>query len=333
MYHLNNDTPFAAQIFLLPDQHGIDTLYLLIKATFDLLPGLRLAERQQPVFTEDIYCAEPGQSSLKYPSELHLEKPGTDVIVVGDAIAPNERPVTMLDVSLSVAGRICLLKVFGDRLWKKGFLNLEPGSPRPFIRMPVVYERAYGGMQVIDEASGDILMEDRNPVGKGFRGSRTERDYEAVALPNIEDPANLIKKPSDQPAPAGFGAIAPYWQPRVSRAGTCDESWQKTRAPYLPEDFDLRFYQAAHPGLIFNGYLKGGEPVKIINMSLRGRQHFNLPKDKPKVEVDITGRSETVKTKLETVLLEPTDETISLTWRAFARSGNKISGARVNVTL
>lgn len=331
MYHLNNNTPFAAQLFLLSNRDGDDTLCLVVKATYDLLPGLHPAEKQQPIFMEDIYWGEPGQSSLKYPSEQHLEKPGTDVIVVGDACAPDQRPVTRLDVSLSVAGRGCLLKVFGDRKWTKGFLNLEPGSPKPFLRMPLVYEKAYGGMQVIDEAAGDILMDDRNPVGKGFIGKHSERDIDGLALPNIEDPQNLIKHPSDKPAPAGFGAIAPYWQRRASFTGTYDEVWQKTRAPFLPEDFDLRFYHAAHPGLIFTPYLQGGEPVVITNMSPRGRQQFKLPQDEPKVEVDITGRFETVKANLETVLLEPTEERISLLWRASAKSGKKITGAKVDV--
>lgn len=333
MFHLKNDTPFAAQIFLSPNRQGVDTLYLVVKATFDLTPVTHIAEGQQTIITEDIYWGEPGKSSLKYATEVHLEKPGTDVIVVGEACAPNDRPVSEMEVGLSIAGRICILKVFGDRYWKKGFLDMKPSMARPFLRMPIIYERAFGGMHVIDQATNRIFMEERNPLGKGFLGMRSEQELDDVEIPNIEDPKNLMKNPADKPRPVGFGAIAPYWQSRVSYSGTCDEAWQKHRAPFLPEDFDFRYNYAAHPDLIFTEYLKGGEPVVIANMSLRGRQQFNLPSSEPKIEVSIAGRFETVKANMETVLLEPTEERISLVWRATAQSDKKITDARVKVTL
>ncbi len=85
--------------------------------------------------------------------------------------------------------------------------------------------------------------------------------------------------------------------------------------------------------MIFEKYLQGGEPVIMMNLSLRGRQQFALPKDEPKVAINITGRLEAIKANLETVLLEPTDERISLLWRAQAANGKKITGAQADVTL
>jgi len=333
MFHIKNDTPFVASIYVSPNPKGVDTLYVIVKETYDLMPTLQISENQQPIITADQYWGEPGQSSLKYASEIHPEKPGTDVAIVGEACAPGGKPVTELTVEISVARRNRRLKIFGNRRWKKGFLGIEPDIARPFLRMPLLYEYAFGGMHIIDEASGNILLDRRNPVGKGYSGNRPERELDGLELPNIENPACLIKSPSDRPEPAGFGFIAPYWEPRVSYAGTYDEAWRKTRAPFLPEDFDLRFYSAAHPDLIFTPHLQGGEPVVITKMSPRGRQAFLLPADEPKIEANINGRFETVKANLETVLLEPTDERICLLWRAALNSGKKISGAQVEVTL
>ena len=39
-------------------------------------------------------------------------------------------------------------------------------------------------------------------------------------------------------------------------AGTYDDQWQTRRAPYLPEDFDARFFQLAPTGLVAASILK-----------------------------------------------------------------------------
>ena len=93
MLQLENQTPFKASIALLPDRTGIDTLYVIVKATVSLRPNLALAEVQLPPTLADEYHADPETSSLKYGSEMHIGKTGTDVIVIGSAWAPGGRPV------------------------------------------------------------------------------------------------------------------------------------------------------------------------------------------------------------------------------------------------
>src|SRR5690625_5122099 len=100
---------------------------------------------------------------------------------------------------------------------------------------------------------------------------------EGQLLPNLEDPANLIQSVDDCPEPACFGFRAPNWQPRAGFAGTYDQHWQERRAPYLPDDYNSRFCNAAHPDLIYPGYLQGGEPVEITNMHPEGKLKFTLP--------------------------------------------------------
>jgi hypothetical protein len=333
MFHLTNDTPFATQMCIFPNRQGIDTLFVIVKATYSLMDKMSVAENQQPILRDDVYWGEPGQSSLKYPADVHPEKPGTDVIVVGETTAPDGQPMLQLQVSISIAGRVCHLAVFGDRQWDKGLMYTKPGQPKPFTRMPLVYERAFGGGCEIEGKNKRLAYEEKNPVGKGFIDKQSRKDPANLALPNIEDVKNLIRTLQDRPVPKGFGAIAPGWQPRASFAGTFDETWRKTRAPYLPEDFDPRFYHAANPDLIFAEYLKGGEPVILVNMSPKGRLSFTLPQDEPKIEVDVTGRFEIVKAHLETVLIEPTDERLCLTWKATLSTGKKITGAKAEVRL
>ena len=333
MFHLKNNTPFDSDIFLLPDRRGTDMLCILVKATYDVKTEIKIADEQQIIITEDIYWGEPGGSSLKYPAEPHPEKPGTDVILIGEACAPEGSLVTEMFVGVSAAGRKRIMKVSGNRCWKKGLLTTNLSDPEPFDRMPIVYERAYGGMHLIDAEDGLILSEQRNPVGMGFAGKRCSKELEKTGVPNIEDPERLMKSPADKSRPVGYGAIAPNWHPRVSYAGTYGEVWQKKRAPFLPDDFDPMHYHTAHPDLIFPNRLKGGEPFVISGMSPRGRKVFNLPQDEPKIEVDITGRFETAKAYIGTVLLEPTDDRISVVWLASVAREKRISGAEAEVTL
>jgi hypothetical protein len=305
---------------LFPNEQGIDTLYITLKGTFEIGKSLAVAADQRPVVLADEYWGEPGQSSLKYPSEAHLTKPATDVILVGEACAPDKRSVTQIDVTVAVADRRKTVRVFGDRIWESGLVGLRMTSPVPFERMPLIYERAFGGVHEREEGA---LFESRNPVGCGFVGKRKKKEIEGMKLPNLEDPANLIGKAGDQPPPAGFGSISPAWEPRKSFVGTYDEAWQKKRAPFLPNDFNPRFFNMAHPDLVCKGYLKGGEPVEVINASQNGPMRFKLPTCQVETSVQMMGKMEKPPLHLETVLIEPSAATLCMTWRAALICGKK----------
>ncbi|MFY0570257.1 DUF2169 domain-containing protein [Archangium lansingense] len=66
-----NLTPFAADMFLLQDEHGADVLTLVVKATFVLQAKGALAPLQPspPVSAEPVFHGAPGASSLKYETE------------------------------------------------------------------------------------------------------------------------------------------------------------------------------------------------------------------------------------------------------------------------
>ena len=153
-------------------------------------------------------------------------------------------------------------------------------------------------------------------MGCGFAGKRRGRELLELVCPNLEDPEHPLQKAGRTPPPAGFAPLAPSWTPRKEHAGTYDEDWLEERAPYLPVDFDPRFFQLAPPGLVASGYLEGGEPVELVNLSRRGELRFFLPRGAPRVRVRIAGRDEAPRAELETVLFEPDEERFSLLWRA-----------------
>ena len=74
--------------------------------------------------------------------------------------------------------------------------------------------------------------------------------------------------------------ICAHWMPRRQYAGTYDARWEQSRAPYLPADFDPRFFQVAPADQVVPGYLTGGEPVELFGVSPWGPVRFTLPRER-----------------------------------------------------
>jgi hypothetical protein len=310
MLQLDNKTPFACTFAVLPNREGIDTLYVVVKATVNLRPKLALAPTQIPPSLVDEYYEDPENSSLKQVSDMHIGKPGTDVLLVGCARTPEGRLEDGVMVSMSVAERSKQVLVMGDRTWRS---DGTPSSPEAFSAIPLVWERAFGGMHTDDER---VYAEERNPIGVGFRGKQGADIMVGRPVPNLEDPASFIGTWSDVPPPACFAPIAPSWLPRRAFAGTYDVRWQQQRAPYLPADFDPRFFQSASAEMCFDRYLQGAEQVQIHGASADGPIEFTVPSVRPTIEVKLAGKTEEPLANLETLQFEPDENRGSITWRA-----------------
>ncbi|HEV8263939.1 MAG TPA: DUF2169 domain-containing protein [Gemmatimonadales bacterium] len=325
MLQFKNETPFQGAISLMPDVEGIDTLFAVVKATLLLGERLSLAEKQLPVTLSDEYHGEPGKSSIKNPSNVSLTKPATDVLLLGTAYPPRGRPVTQMDVSLKAGPLRKTIRVFGDRVWEKRGVVPSMSNPAPFESMPLIWERAYGGL---DHKGKELRAEVRNPVGRGYHSKDGEKDLNGSPLPNLEDPADLLTSWKQSPTPACFAPICGHWEPRLSFAGTYDERWQQERAPYLPTDFDSRFFQLAPPGLITAGYLKPGEWIEAYGVTPSGSLRVQLPPVRIAVTYVVDGAAQLVPADLDTVLIEPDQNRLSLVWRTALRCDKK--ALRVN---
>lgn len=294
---LCNETPFTTTLTLFPDEHGVDTLYVVVSARFTFHGNLlRIADDQRPLRSADEFHGPPHSSSLKYPGELHLRKPGTDVLMLGDAAAGG-RPVDVIDVGLRIGTLVDKhIRVSGDRSWQAEM----PSRPEPFVRMPLRYERARGG-----SLPGNSDVDLQNPVGTGHRDR----------LPNLEDPARPMQHARDTPPPVGFGPIAPAWAPRRDRVGTYDDRWRSSRAPYLPANFDSRFFLTAPHDQILSTPLRGGEPIEMRNFWPTPHLRTRVPHCQLSAQAQVAGKTEPIPLALETLLLEPTEHRLELLWR------------------
>jgi len=312
---LVNLTPYAVERAIGMDGDGRETLLVAVKATFALTAGgkddLVLAEEQPPLVMADEYSGEPGLSSISRASEMAPFKPGADLLVHGCAYPSRERDAET-QVVFSVGRLQKAVWVTGDRAWEGS--RGAPSRPIPLARMPLVYERAFGGR---DDSPGTPDACAENPVGVGFRAARSRLPVAGARLPNLEDPAQPMRAPDDRPAPRGLGPIAPSWSPRPRYAGTYDAAWQRQRLPLLPQDFDPRFHQAAPADQVLPGYLAGGEPVAITSVRPGGRGfQFSVPALRPAVVVRVGQQRETPPAPCDMLILDCEAALLSLVFRA-----------------
>jgi hypothetical protein len=317
---IENGTPFAVEPLFLADEEGRPLLVPLVKATYAIgARALVLADEQVPVVPEGAPYGDPAESSYRYEPECAFAKPATDVVLVGSAVAPKAGTTEML-VAFQVGPVRKGARVVGDRAFFKAAGSIGMSRPVPFERIPLMWERAFGGWDRSHPDPKKHDLEPRNPVGVGFRGGGS-RYEEGLRCPNLEDPARPFKGWGDRPPPAGFGFTSPNWEPRARYAGTYDARWTKERAPLLPKDFDRRFLNAAAPGLVAPGYLRGDEPVVATGVSASGGLTFQLPGvAPPAVRVEHRGREDVkAATSLDTVIVDTDAGRVFLYWRTQVR--------------
>lgn len=320
MWLLHNRTPYAADRTWVQDPDGAKRWVVVVKATFAIHADgrLTLADEQLPPLIAPEYHGVDGASSLRYEADLAPPKPGTDVILIGHAHAPAGRPTRHVAVALGVGSRRKILEVTGDRVWKRSLLGtVVSSSPAPFLRLPLVYERAYGGHDTSAPDPARQRMFACNPVGRGHVIHRSSLLGQPVA--NVEHPG----APPGARGAAGFGAICSHWSPRRELAGTYDARWVAERKPLLPDDFDPRFHMCAPLDQQHVPHLRGGVPIELVNLTPGGVLRLVLPKVwlafRTRLVRRRVERREEHRAKLHTVVLEPDHPRVLLVWHTSLR--------------
>jgi hypothetical protein len=327
MLQIVNATPFAVHRGILLSPEGAHLWTICIKGTYSLPDDGRVAlhDQQEPVTPSPIFLGTPGQSTLLRENEFVCDHPGTAVTLNATAQPPGGKAVTQLEVGVSVGSLKHRLRVVGDRVWTSGRLKrLVPTAPQSFLRMPITWERAYGG---VDQRSGAAHA--ANPIGRGW--FTEPKDAIGAALPNIEWPDAPTAEPGAAAEPAGLCAVAASWSPRLELAGTADEAWATTRAPLWPKDWSPWHHNAAVRALQSPVKLRGGEEVVLTNLSPSAALRFRLPR----VHFDlrtrfIDGRTVQGEVGLDRVIIEPDAQRLVMVWRSAldcGRDGRRVSSS------
>lgn len=298
---------------------GRESLVVVAKGTFDLpLDGraATLADIQQPLLMADTFFGEPGLSAPREEMDFAPFKPFCDVLVSGKAYAPGGRPVTQLTAGIRVGRVSKAFSVFGSRQWQLGMSGIHAGSPQPFTAQAISYAQAFGGSHPMENIPDMRHCYQHNPSGCGwYPDSCDDADIVGRPMPNSEEPGKPIDSPSGDFRPMALGPIGRSWPQRARFAGTYDDAWLADCFPFLPGDFDNRYFQAA-PEDQQTDYLRGGEEVLLLNLTSQERAGFRIPE----MAVPVTffmkkGGHETVSAVIDTLLIDTDARQVQLTWR------------------
>lgn len=261
---------------------------LIVKATF------RLDETMAPLDPEPIYRSERhyrgnATNSVLRPDDLAPYRGHAEVLFTGHAHAPGGRPVTAHSARLGVFRDAPLvdktLHIHGDR---------SGGSPAPFLKMPIVYERAFGGAGW-----------DANPIGVGFAPGK-EPDLTAANIVNPADPALT----------AGFGPLSRNWRIRRRLLGKTSRKDIDRALAAIPSGFDWSYFHSA-PADQRCELLHGDEWIVLDGLHAeRPRIQVRLPGARALVRVQGLGRAEqALELRADTLHIDGDDAVCSLVWR------------------
>jgi hypothetical protein len=305
---LLNATQMQAGYTMGMDASGRESLVVAVKGTFGFPrqgEEPTLAETQAPLIMADTFSGAPGFSAPVYEVDYSPIKPFCDVVLLGGAYAPGGKPIAQVQVGMKVGAVAKTFMVVGERQWEAGTAGISPGSPAVFEYMPISYERAFGGQAYL-----------RNPVGKGFHAHLDSYLVDGSHMPNTEEANRPVRIPNHDYPPMAFGSVGRNWEPRYRYGGTYDDVWLEHQFPFLPKDFDNRYFQCA-PADQQMPYPVGGEEVILINLTPNGRVQFRLPTiDVPVVFFRKKGEKHETHAVIDTIVLEPDKGVFSMTWRA-----------------
>jgi hypothetical protein len=298
---------------------GRELLVVVVKGTFTIPKGTeepRLAEEQFPIVDADTFTGEPGLSAPVYESDYAPVKARCDVLLLGSAHAPDGIPVQRIRVSLGVGKMRKEFDVVGNRVWVSDIFAASATEPEPFSAMPISYDTAFGGLDNLNSDPGQHEACLANPIGSGFYPKSKGAAIDGKPLPNTEEPGRAITNPRVSYNPMGFGPVGRAWQPRPQYGGTYDQNWIDNVFPFLPADFDERYYQSAPLDQQID-YLKGGEEVALLNLTPEGHTAFRLPRlDVPVTFFMKNFEENEVDAVADTLIVEPDLGRFMILWRA-----------------
>lgn len=305
---------------------------LVAKATFQLAGSSAELVTADPL---PIYAAPTPLADVgDLPADLvPREEPAFEISLHGACHAPGGQPAREARVALSVGSVQRALRVVGDRVWVGRGPAATIGEPEPFVRMPLIYERAFGGSAEVrlDPHSIFPVFDPLNQRGKGFDPDEYLAGCAAAfecapgfpvvapgprALPNLEDPAQPVRAWSDRPLPAcwatipldaGFAtrAIAA----RLARHGTAPTRAQQAQAAYF----------RAHPDWTFDAPPRARSEVRLEGTRASGRLSFALPALRIAADYELGRRQGVLELRPHALVILAELARFCLVYRAFFR--------------
>lgn len=325
---LINTTGVVAELLvsLEPTQPEARLGCMMAKATFEVArDGTVVLDADAPV----ALLKEDTETPLGIlPNDLPMRRgPEFEVWMLAAAYAPSGTPVTEATVTLSVANRAASLRVVGDRQWWPGPGGAVLSAAAPFSRMPLTWERAFGGAAEVwlDERSVTQVAHPLNPRGRGFDPSRDVQalggavyaapgyprtDYVRLA-PNVEDPSRPVRTATDAPDPSCFAPPPVDCAIGMRRLGEVFLLPDEQR-PHLSEVAGLR---ALAPWVFDTAPL--GHAVRVRGCRPDGDFEFVIPTSVPVMDYVLGERSGSRPLVPQAMMVLPEERRFYVVYRHF----------------
>lgn len=297
---LRNQTPYTAGFFNCVVSRDELLGAVIARATFRMEKGSLVLDHQNPF--------PVGSEPLKLPEgELDREVPflrkGVDLMILGHAYAPNGKPVESLSMTIKVGEKFLRrILVIGDRVWEGDINHLKPSRPKPFLKIPLSYQRAYGGKSL---GEAGLMAFPANGEGRGFY--LTAEQALGNPLPNLEDPENPIQSWKDQPNPVGTGPYPASGSLRLMNSIELTKDPTKEQIKH-PSDIKIKrikpeFFNNAHPSMIIYEPIQTGDVVEVSHLTPEGPFRFNLPDLSMHAHVQLENRHFLFPSHLESIVI------------------------------
>lgn len=318
-----NQTGYVHQFTVAMDKAGHDYIVVVVKGTFDLpdTPGglVRKSVEQVPLVFADTQTGEPGYSATLWETDFAFRKPRCDVIANGCAYAPGGRPAERVPVGIKIGSWSKLFEVVGHREWRAIGPVFTATAPQPFLKLPISYDVAWGGVDKLDPEDKMPGVYAANPVGTGWSRTRNQHLIPGLRLPNTQKVGEEVRSPFGDYTPMSLGPMGRGWPGRIELGGTYDDNWTKNIFPFLPPDFDERYFQMAPPDQQID-HPRGGEEVQLVNLTPEGRVSFRLPPAGLEMTLFKHGaKSFEGVLYPDTMLFDPENRRYQLVWRVAQR--------------
>ncbi|MEB3047423.1 DUF2169 family type VI secretion system accessory protein [Rhizobium mulingense] len=318
-----NQTGYLTEFTMGMDKAGHEYIVVVVKGTFDF-PDVAggVAQKspvQVPLVMADTYTGEPGYSATLWESDFAFRKTFCDVIANGCAYAPQGRPADRVTVGIKIGNWSKVFEVLGQREWRARGPTFVATAAELFLRQPFSYDTAWGGVDRLDPDEQTPASYKQNPYGTGWARTSNQRFIPGLRLPNTQAVNEEIRSPFGDYRPMSFGPYGRGCPGRIEFAGTYDQNWIDNIFPFLPSDFDERYFQMAPPDQQIS-YPEGGEQVILINLTPEGKTWFSLPDTA--LPMTIFRDNEIVLDKIirpDTLLFDIESRRLSMVWRTEAR--------------
>jgi hypothetical protein len=325
-----NQTPFSVKLHPHTDTAGRHLTLLITKATWRIDTG-RLAppEQQVAIFDQpqslrlgefdldDMQRAALGKRDQDKATwidhDLVPPKPNFDLLVAGYVTPPEAHRGLKIKATIQAGSRQAHVEAHAPRFWLKGVPNYTiESSAKHLHRTPMSY--AFADFQ----AGFPLQAEESHPQ----------------QLPWLQRSGATCRRKQHDKHPAGFG----YWPENATHrqryTGTYDKVWERDRKPFLPKDFDNRFYNSAHPDLQWPQPLQPGTEIRLIHLAETPELTLSMPGLELAAQVTTESGAQLPPATLkpDTLVIEPDQQRMSLIQRTALPEGqgaNALSSIRL----